>query len=109
MKEIKYSDLKSLFNIQTPADIKSFEIIDEYEDDHQQCAEVTINGINCDFMWHDSVGFIHYWGESKKAFKKLKGGIVAYVQQQVEALHEDGGCTEDECNELYNACEDYFD
>lgn len=109
MKEINYSDLWSLFRINTREDIKSFEVRDEYEDDHQQCAEVTINGIDCEFMWYDSVGFIHYWEESNKAFNELQSGIVAYVQQQVEALHEDGKCTDEEFAELNLECDLFFD
>ena len=109
MKEINYSDLKSLFNIQTPADIKSFEVRDEYEDDHQQCAEVTINGIDCEFMWYDSVGFIHYWEESNKAFNELRRAIAVFVQQKVEELHEDGKCTDEEFAELNLECNLFFD
>jgi hypothetical protein len=109
MKEINYSDLWSLFRINTREDIKSFEVRDEYEDDHQQCAEVTINGIDCEFMWFDSVGFIHYWEESKKAFNELHIAIAVYVQRKVEELHEDGKCTDEEFAELNLECDLFFD
>lgn len=109
MKKINYSDLWSLFRINTREDIKSFEVRYEYEDDHQQCAEVTINGIDCEFMWFDSVGFIHYWEDSNKAFNTLKSGIMSYVQQQVERLHEDGECSDEEFEELNDKCDRYFD
>lgn len=109
MKENKFINLKKLTEINTAADIKSFEVRDEYEDDHQQCAEVTINGIDCEFMWYGNVGFIHYWDESNKAFNKLKQAIMAFAQQHVEALHEDGECSSEECKELYDKCQRFFD
>ncbi len=109
MKENKFINLKKLTEINTAADIKSFEVRDEYEDDHQQCAEVTINGIDCEFMWYDNVGFIHYWDESNKAFDALKQAIMAFAQQHVEALHEDGECSSEECKELYDKCQRFFD
>lgn len=109
MKENKFINLKKLTEINTADDIESFYVRDEYEDDHQQCAEVTINGIDCEFMWFDSVDFIHYWDESKKAFNALKSGIMSYVQQQVERLHKDGECSDEEFKELNDKCDRYFD
>jgi hypothetical protein len=109
MKEINYSDLWSLFRINTREDIKSFQVRDEYEDDHQQCAEVTINGIDCEFLWFDSVGFIHYWGESNKAFNELRVAIASYVQLACDRLYEDGKCTDEEFAELNLECELFFD
>jgi hypothetical protein len=110
MKENKFINLKKLTEINTAADIKSFEVRDEYEDDHQQCAEVTINGIDCEFMWYEAnVGFIHYWDESNRAFKSLKQAIMAFAQQHVEALHEDGECSYEEFKELYDKCWCFFD
>jgi len=107
--KVTINDLKKLTEITTPADIKSFEVRDVYEDDHQQCAEVTINGIDVEFMWYDSIGFIEYWDESKKAFKDLRDAITASVQQRAETLHEDGECSDEDFDEVYGKCQRYFE
>jgi len=107
--KVTINDLQKLTEITTPADIKSFEVRDVYEDDHQQCAEVTINGIDVEFMWFDNVGFIEYWDESKKAFKDLRNAITAFVQQRAETLHDDGDCTLEEFNDVYDKAERYFE
>ena len=109
MKEVNITDLKSLLNITTPADIKSFAINDVYEDDHQQCAELEINGVYVEFMWYDNVGFIEYWDESKKAFNALRDAIAAYVNQRVESMANDGECDEQEAEALLADCNRYFE
>jgi len=66
---------QQLLNIKSPSDIKSFEVVDIYEDDNAQCADVIINGIPIEFLWYDEVGFVSYWNESKKAFDALLEAI----------------------------------
>lgn len=66
---------QQLLNIKSPSDIKSFEVVDIYEDDNAQCADVIINGIPIEFLWYDNVGFVSYWNESKKAFDALLEAI----------------------------------
>lgn len=71
----KSKQIKKLLAIKKPSDIKSFKILNMYEDDHLDCAECKINNVRIDFMWRDSVGFVEYWDESKKAFSDLKSAI----------------------------------
>jgi Fe-S-cluster formation regulator IscX/YfhJ len=71
----KSKDIKPLTKIKNRSDIKSFKVVDEYEDDHQQCAECIINGIKIEFMWYDELGCLYYWKDSEKAFKDLKANI----------------------------------
>ena len=76
--------IATLLSIAKPADITSFIINDVYEDDHQMCADVTINGVNVEFLWHDNVGFIEYWSESPKAMKSLVGAIKGAVNMSLD-------------------------
>lgn len=85
--------IATLLSIAIPTDITSFIINDVYEDDHQMCADVTINGVNVEFLWHDNVGFIEYWYESPKAMKALVGAIKSAVYM---ALDERGHGSADE-------------
>jgi hypothetical protein len=68
----KTKNLKPLLEIQNKADVKSFEILDTYEDDHLPCAECKINGIEIAFMWYDNLGALYYWKDSDSAFEDLK-------------------------------------
>lgn len=81
--------IKTLLEINQPSDIKSFTISSIYEDDHQQCAEVIINGVPLEFLWYDNVGFVEYWEESPKAFGKLRGAIKVAVQMWLENIDEE--------------------
>lgn len=65
------AQLDELLAIRTPADIRSFEMGEQFEDDHQLCADVEINGITVSFYWFDSLGFLEYLMESPSAFKKF--------------------------------------
>jgi hypothetical protein len=76
--------IQDLKNIQTPQDIKSFEVLDIFEDDNAQCASCKINGVAIEFLWYDSVGFVEYWNESKKAFKQLLDAINHSVDMATE-------------------------
>jgi hypothetical protein len=76
--------LTPLLEIKKPEDIKSFAIESIEEDDNALCAECKINGIDIEFLWYDTLGFLEYWNESKKAFKELQEAI----QHSVE-LEED--------------------
>jgi hypothetical protein len=68
----KSKQIKKLLKIKNRSDIKSFEILDEYEDDHLPCAECKINGIEIAFMWYDNLGALYYWKDSDSAFNDLK-------------------------------------
>ena len=67
--------MKDLLNIQNRSDIKSFKIIERYEDDHLQCSVVSINGIKIGFQYYDELGFLDYYDESDRAFNNLKEAI----------------------------------
>ncbi len=73
MKSIQIKSL--LESLDSPSDIKSFEIIERFEDDHLQCAIVEINGISLEFMYFDELGFLEYWKDSKSAFENLTSAI----------------------------------
>ena len=84
MKQPTKQQLQSLKNIKVRSDIKSFKIVNIFEDDHCQCADVLINGIPLEFMWYDSVGFLEYWDESDRAFKLLLECIPHAVDTTIE-------------------------
>lgn len=63
--------IEQLLQIKSVKDIASLNVIDEYTDDHQQCAEVEINGVPVEFLWFDELGFLYYYNESPKAATKL--------------------------------------
>lgn len=68
----KSTQIKKLLKIKNRSDIKSFKILDEYEDDHLPCVECKINGVEIAFMWYDNLGALYYWKDSDSAFKDLK-------------------------------------
>lgn len=79
--------IKQLAQIKTINDIKSLNIIDQYEDDHQQCADVEINGIDVEFLWFDNLGFLEYYEESAKAAAKLLNAIQYIVYTSIEQFN----------------------
>jgi len=85
----KSKDIKPLTKIKNKSDIKSFKVIDEYEDDHQQCALVKINGIKMEMMWYDELGFLQYWNESPKALKRLIKAIQHCCLVAMENMSDD--------------------
>ena len=72
------------YGIKTREDITSLVVTDEYEDDHLQCADVTINGLDFQFMCYDNLGFLEYWNDSDKAFEVLKDAIRYQVDMMIE-------------------------
>tara|TARA_Y100000782_G_C10009295_1_gene192117 strand:- start:141 stop:404 length:264 start_codon:yes stop_codon:yes gene_type:complete len=78
-KETPKPKMKDLLNIQNRSDIKSFEILERYEDDHLQCSLVLINGIKIGFNYYDELGFLDYYDESDRAFNNLKEAIKTSV------------------------------
>ena len=78
-KETPKPKMKDLLNIQNRSDIKSFEILERYEDDHLQCSLVLINGIKIGFQYYDELGFLDYYDESDRAFNNLKEAIKTSV------------------------------
>ena len=90
--------IKQLAQIKTINDIKSLNIIIMYEDDHQQCAEVQINGIDVEFLWFDNLGFLEYYEESAKAAAKLLKSIRFIVFAAIEELDD----VDDELQAIYS-------
>lgn len=82
------AEADTLKAIKERADIKSLEILKEYEDDHQMCADVKINGIQVEFLWYDTLGFLEYWDESDRAFKKLVECLAYEIQRAEEEEFE---------------------
>ena len=81
--------IEALLQIKSAEDIKSVIIEDEYEDDHQQCALVKINGIKMEMMWYDELGFLQYWNESPKALKRLIKAIQHCCLVAMENMSDD--------------------
>jgi hypothetical protein len=82
------AEADALLSIKLPTDIKELVILEEYVDDHQQCAETTINGIRVDFMWYDNLSFLYYATESAKAFTALLNAIKHSVEVSIESDFE---------------------
>ena len=80
---------KDLKKIKSRKDIKSLIITHQYEDDHLQCAETRINGVEIGFHYYDDLGFLKYWKDSPTAFKdllqSLKCSIQCWEDEQDEA------------------------
>jgi hypothetical protein len=72
---MKDKDIETLMKIKTAADIKTVEVMEYYEDDHQQCATAQVNGAEIEFLWHDNLGFLEYWNDSAKAADDLVENI----------------------------------
>jgi len=79
-KKAHVEKLKNLLKIQSPSDIVSFKITEEWEDDDLLCMSVEINGVPVDFLYFDTLGFVEYWRESPRAFKQLKQAIKNYIE-----------------------------
>jgi len=80
--------IEKLLQIKSVEDITSLSIIDQYEDDHQQCAEVEINGVIVEFLWFDELGFLDYYHESPKAATKLIQSIRFCCYSAMEQMDE---------------------
>lgn len=87
--------IKQLLQIKTIKDIASLIIIDRYEDDHQQCAEVEINGVKVEFLWYDELGFLDYYAESEKAAMKLLKAIRFIAFTSMEQMDDEEGMDEE--------------
>ena len=83
------NEINALLQIKSAKDIKSVVIENEYEDDHQQCADVKINGIDVEMLWYDELGFLHYWNESPKALKRLIKAIQHCCFVAMENMSDD--------------------
>lgn len=70
-----FNTVEDLNKIKTPEDIKSFVITYDGEDDHLQCANVRINGVEVSFDYYDDLGFLKYWVDSPTAFQDLLSAI----------------------------------
>ena len=90
--------IKQLAQIKTIQDIKSLDITNEYVDDHEQCADVEINGIAVEFLWYDNLGFLEYYDESAKAAAKLLKSIRFIVFDAIEELDD----VDDELQAIYS-------
>ena len=81
--------IKALLAIKSIDDIKTLDVINEYEDDHQPCADVEINGIAVEFLWFDNLGFLQYYDESPKAAAKLLKSIRYIAFAALEELSDE--------------------
>ena len=81
--------IKALLAIKSIDDIKTLDVINEYEDDHQPCADVEINGIAVEFLWYDNLGFLQYYDESPKAAAKLLKSIQYIAFAALEELSDE--------------------
>ena len=99
-----HQQIKQLAQIKTIQDIKSLDVTNEYEDDHQQCADVEINGIAIEFLWYDNLGFLEYYDESAKAAAKLLKSIQFIIYNAIEELDE----MDDELQAIYSQLQQEF-
>lgn len=67
--------MRSLSDIKQQSDIKSFRVRSKWIEDDLHCAHISINGVGLDLWHYDSLGFLDYWRDSKKAFKRLLATI----------------------------------
>lgn len=72
--------IKELLKIKERKDIKSLEMIHQYEDDHLQCCDCKINDIEISFNYYDDLGFLYYYEDSNEAFNDLLEAIKCSVQ-----------------------------
>jgi hypothetical protein len=49
--QLTANDAKKLLAIKSGKDIKSMELLDEFEDDHIACAHAKINGVALELLW----------------------------------------------------------
>lgn len=65
------------------------EVGEIYEDDHLLCSDSIINGVPIQFGWYDSLGFLEYWEDSKKAWKDLKTEIESQVEMILDSMERE--------------------
>ena len=92
--------IKQLAQIKSINDIKSLDVTNEYVDDHQQCADVEINGVAVEFLWYDNLGFLDYYDESAKAAAKLLKSIKFIIFAAIEELEPQE--MDDELDAIYS-------
>lgn len=56
-------------------DITQFEITEIFEDDHSECCNILINGVEIPIYYYDNINFVHNWRTSKAAFRNLRAAI----------------------------------
>lgn len=86
------NDIETLMRIKSADDVASVEVELYYEDDHQQCANVRINGAYIEFLWYDNLGFLEYWQDSAKA----KADLFHNMQHQLYCHCIEGKCIDGE-------------
>lgn len=90
IKQQEIEKLKSLLNIKQLSDIKSLDVVDEWEDDHEMCYAVEINGVVVEFLWMTSIiGALTYYNDSPRAFNDLIEAIKYAVETELEEMSEE--------------------
>lgn len=56
-------------------DITQFEITEIFEDDHSECCNILINGVQLPIYYYDNINFVYNWQTSAAAFRNLKMAI----------------------------------
>jgi hypothetical protein len=83
--ELTPDEQKKIEAIKTVDDIKSVELLDTWEDDHEMCAGVEINGVKMGFWWIGSgIGAFEY-PDSPKA----KKDVLEMIKEAVQDAYED--------------------
>lgn len=100
-------ELDALCKIKKPSDIKDLTTKGTREDDHLQCALVSINGIEIEFMYYGNLGFLEYWNDSKKAFRDLLSSIDHVTTMELENM-EDEEENEDKIIDTFPKFLNYF-
>ena len=90
MTDLPEKDVKKLMAIKKIEDIKSVELIEIWNDDHQPCAGLKLNGVTFGMWWvsYETIAAIEYGTDSKKARKKLLEAI-KYQQVRYNDLKEE--------------------
>jgi hypothetical protein len=78
---------KMLATIKTSKDVDVTHV-EYFEDDQQPCASFRMNGVHVEALWMDETGFLEYWDESPKAFKKLVTVAVESLDQYIHDEHD---------------------
>ena len=82
---------KMLATIKTSTDV-DITHVEYFEDDHQPCASYKMNGVHVEALWMDETGFLEYWDESPKAFRKLITVAVESLDQFIHDEHDFTKC-----------------
>ncbi len=85
-----FSDVEAIMAIKRPEDIKSLEIVDIYEDDHEVCADVIMNGeIEFGACWitHEFLADLIYAAKGTESAKVEVYDYIKYFQDEYRKSH----------------------